>query len=595
MGLIDRLRTTAIDIQGNIRVFSHIPQLLPQGHWNSARLMEGYAKDIPHHLAIAYEQRRYTWREVNEISNQYADFFVKQGIGRGDVVAIVMDNRPEFLFAVTGLNKIRAVGALINHNLTGKALTHAINVGKPKAALVGTEHLADVMTVQADLTGITKDRTLWVQKDDTPDKVQTEGLRVVNEEIEACSRNRPYNLNRPDTADPMCYIYTSGTTGLPKAAIITNQRWLAASLLFGRGMGEATPADVVYMTLPLYHSTGMFAGWGSSLTSGATMALRRKFSASNFWKDVRDFDATIFIYIGELCRYLLNTPPQENERNHRLRLGIGNGLRPDIWEKFQNRFGIPLIREFYGATEGNAPLVNFQGRPGMIGRLRPGQLVLNCDQATGEVIRNAKGLCDPVGAGNKGLLVGAINPIMKFDGYVDQEATNKKILRDVLKKGDRYFNTGDLIELHEDRWASFADRVGDTFRWKGENVSTNEVAEILNGATGVLEANVYGVKVEGAEGRAGMASLNVSGDFNLESFAKYVNEKLANYQRTYFIRVQHDMQITSTFKHQKVEYRNEGYDPAKVTDPLYYLDNDKYVKIDAALFKKLSTGEIGPK
>ncbi len=595
MGFVESLRTNITDIKGNYRVFSRIPQFLPQGHWNSARFLEKHAREIPHHLALAYEQRRYTWREVNEISNQYADFFVKQGIGRGDVVSLVMDNRPEFVFVVSGLNKIRAIGALINHNLTGKALAHAINVAGSKAVMAGSEHIRAVVDVLPELESISKDRNLWVQKDDSPEKVQLDGLRVVNEEIERCSRSRPDGHQRPDTSEAMCYIYTSGTTGLPKAAIITNQRWILAATLFGRGMGEATPNDVIYMTLPMYHSTGMFAGWGSALTSGATMALRRKFSASNFWKDVREFDATIFIYIGELCRYLLNSPVQENERSHRLRLAIGNGLRPDIWEKFQARFGVPLIREFYGATEGNAPLVNFEGKPGMIGRLRPGQRILKCDQATGEVIRDSKGFCTALGPGNKGLLVAAINPVTKFDGYVDKEATNKKILRDVLKKGDQYFNTGDLVELHGGGWVSFADRVGDTFRWKGENVSTNEVAEILNGGKGVLESNVYGVKVTGAEGRAGMASLNINDEFDLGAFAKYVNEKLANYQRPYFIRLQRDMRITSTFKHQKVDYRDEGFDPAKVKNELYYLDNDKYVKIDAALFKKLNSGEIGPR
>lgn len=595
MGFMDNLRSTVQDLQGTLRVASRLPQLLPQGSWNSARLLEGYAKDIPHHLAIAYEQKRYTWREVNEQANQYADYFTKYGIGRGDAVALVMDNRPEFLFIISGLNKIRAIGALINHNLTGKALTHAINISKPKAVIVGSEHLRATLDVLPDLEGVSKDRNFWVQMDEGGGRADTDGLTIINEEVERCSRSRPLNLNPPKTAEPMCYIYTSGTTGLPKAAVITNQRWIVASTLFGRGMAEATPSDVIYMTLPMYHSTGMFAGWGTSLTTGATMALRRKFSASNFWKDVRDFDATVFVYIGELCRYLLNMPPQEGERNHRLRLCMGNGLRPDIWEKFQNRFGIPLIREFYGATEGNAPLVNFEGRPGMIGRLRPGQVVLKCDQATGEVIRNEKGMCTPVGPGNKGLLVAGINAVMKFDGYVDKQATEKKILRDVLKKGDMYFNTGDLVELHEGKWVSFADRVGDTFRWKGENVSTNEVAEILNGARGVLESNVYGVQVPGTDGRAGMASLNVNGEFDLGAFAQYVNSQLPNFQRPWFIRIQHDMRITSTFKHQKVDYRDEGYDPAKVKDPLYYLDGEKYVPIDAALYKRLAAGEIGPR
>ena len=323
--------------------------------------------------------------------------------------------------------------------------------------------------------------------------------------------------------------------------------------------------------------------------------MRRRFSASQFWDDVRKFDASLFVYIGELCRYLLNAPRSANERNHRLRLAVGNGLRGDIWEAFQRRFGVPLIREFYGATEGNAPLVNFEGRPGMIGRIKIGQVLVRCDEATGEIVRNAQGLCEEVGVGERGILLVHINPLFSFDGYLDKSATQKKIVTDVFRKGDRYFNSGDLLMQHEDAWVSFADRVGDTFRWKGENVSTNEVAEILNKAPGVLESNVYGVSVPGAEGKAGMASLHVNGGFDIDKLGGYVLENFPAYQRPYFIRIQSDMRITGTFKHLKVSYRNEAYDPRKSSDPLYFLDGDRYVRIDEPLYRRLSAGEIGPR
>jgi acyl-CoA synthetase (AMP-forming)/AMP-acid ligase II len=339
----------------------------------------------------------------------------------------------------------------------------------------------------------------------------------------------------------------------------------------------------------------MFGGLGAMLCTGAALALRRRFSASQFWDDVRKFDASVFVYIGELCRYLLNAPKNANERSHRLRLGVGNGLRGDIWEAFQRRFGVPLIREFYGATEGNAILVNFEGRPGMIGRLRVGQVAVRCDEATGEIIRNSEGFCDHVEDGQKGILLAHINPIFAFDGYLDKKASEKKIVTDVFRKGDRYFNSGDIVVRHADNWVAFADRVGDTYRWKGENVSTNEVAEVLNKAPGVLESNVYGVAVPGTEGKAGMASLNVNDTFNVDQLGRFVLDNFPVYQRPYFVRVQQDMRVTGTFKHQKVAYRDEGYDPRKVEDPLYFLDGDKYVRIDDKLYKRLAAAEIGPR
>ncbi len=592
MGALEQAKSTWVEVTCQWRMFKHAGRMIPGKPWSAARLLDERVAADPRGLAILYLDERYTWLDVDKRANQYASFFRGRGIGRGDVVALMMDNRPDYLFIVLGLNKLRAVSALINTNVTGAGLTHAINVAKPKAVLAGSEHTDSILEVLPTLEGV--HGRVWCHADELNANVPEPFERI--EALVTRERDMPITgVGTPDTAETMCYIYTSGTTGLPKAAIIANKRWLAAAYLFGGAIMNAQPRDIVYVALPFYHSSAMFAGLGSALVSGSAVAMRRKFSASQFWDDVRKFDASIFMYIGELCRYLLNTPKAAHERNHRLRLAVGNGLRPDIWPAFQNRFGIPLIREFYGATEGNAPIVNFEGRPGMVGRLKPGQIVVRCDEASGEIMRNAQGVCERVQVGDKGMLVAKINKLFSFDGYVDKSATQKKVLNDAFKPGDRHFNSGDLLQLHADGWVSFADRVGDTFRWKGENVSTNEVAEVLNGAQGVLESNVYGVAVTGAEGRAGMASIHVSGDMDLSTLGQYVCSKLPAYQRPYFLRVQHDMRITGTFKHQKVDYRDEGYDPAKVKDPLYFLDGERYVPIDADLYSRLTSGAVGPR
>jgi acyl-CoA synthetase (AMP-forming)/AMP-acid ligase II len=581
------MHPTLAQLGASLRIMRHASRLLPQSSWSSSRLLAMRASETPEHIGIAFEKQRLSWRELDARVNRVAHVLQRHGIGPGDAVAILMDNRPEFVVALTALNRLRAIGALINTNVTGRALVHAISVAKSRAVIVGAEHADKLSEVLPELEGISAEDVL----------LQPDGLEgASNDSLDALAEampDTPPRVSGQGRADePMAYIYTSGTTGLPKAAIISNQRWLLASLMFGRGIFEATPRDVIYVPLPLYHSNAMFAGWGASLNTGARMALRRRFSASAFWNDVRAFRATCVIYIGELCRYLMNQPERPDDGDHSLRVISGNGLRPDIWERFQKRFRIPLIREFYGATEGNAPMVNLVGRVGMVGRLAPGQIIVRCDPETGEVIRTPEGRCSEVQTGESGLLLGRINRLTRFDGYVDRAASDRKVIRDVLREGDRFFNTGDLLVLHPDRWVSFGDRVGDTFRWKGENVSTNEVAEILNDAPGVLETNVYGVRVPGADGRAGMASVVCTDGFSLEDFAAHVRAELPVYQRPYFLRLQKDMRITGTFKHQKVDYREEGYDPARVGDPLHFFDGDRYVPLDAALHARIQSGEV---
>ena len=581
------LRATWESLKAYGRIARAGRRLLPGSDWNAARLLSEQAARSPEADCLLFEGHRISYRDADRRVNQLAHEFEARGIGPGDKVALLMDNRPEFLLTLTAIGRLRGVGALINTNITGDGLVHALEIAGPSLAVVGAEHASKVTDVLPRLSHLTAETILV---DGEPNA--TAGFAALRDLADAREATSSSRWSAPVTREPMCFIYTSGTTGLPKAAIITNQRFMMASNMFGRAIFESTPGKVIYCALPLYHSNAMFGGWGAALNTGAALALRRKFSASAFWGDIRNVGATHFIYIGELCRYLLNQPAAATDGEHRLEIITGNGLRPDIWQEFQQRFRIPLIREFYGATEGNLPLVNYQGIPGMIGRLGPGQIVVRCDPVSGEIQRNDKGLCDVVRAGERGLALARINAISRFDGYVDEQATQKKILENVLEEGDRYFNTGDVFELHPDGWVAFADRIGDTFRWKGENVSTNEVAEALNGAPGVLESNVYGVEVPGADGRAGMASLVCDDDFDLEAFAERVRNALPGYQRPYFLRVQRNMRVTGTFKHQKVDYRSEGYDPERVGDPLYFLDGNHYIPLDTALHDRIVAGEI---
>jgi len=586
----ERVRTALVELRANVKVFRNIGKLLPFAAYNPARYAKHWADTTPNAQALRFEDQRYTWAELNAKANDYAAFFWREGVRAGDVVALMLTNRPAFVFAILGLNKLGAVAALINASLIETPLAHAIQIAEPKYVLAGAEVVGPLLRALPELDG-DGDR-LWVQAETAA--ADAHGQRVINDDLDPKVAWEAAALHQPRNSEVFCYIYTSGTTGLPKAAVITNQRMLAASTLFGEVMIESGPGECTYVSLPLYHSSAMYIGFGAALAMGGSIALARKFSASRFWKDVVDHEATAILYIGELCRYLLNQPPSEYEERHRVKVAVGNGLRPDIWVPFQERFDVPMVREFYGATEGNAPVLNFEGRPGMVGRLRRGQVIVRCDQATGDIIRNDDGFCDEVQPGEIGLMLGKINAMMKFDGYVDKRASEKKIERNVFEPGDRYFNTGDLIQLHPNGWLSFADRIGDTFRWKGENVSTNEVAEMLNGAAGVLEANVYGVKIPHADGRAGMAALATDAEFDIDAFARFVVDKLPKYQRPYFVRMlpAEAMRTTSTLKHQKVDYRREGFDPEVIDDPMYFLDGDRYVPVDIALYAMIASGEI---
>lgn len=583
MPFLTRLETRLAEARARLRVVPHLPATLPGVRSSGTQLLEKNAERFSDRPAILFEDERYSWGEFDGRANAYARFFAAHGVARGDSVALMMDNRPEYLFALMGLSKLSAVTACINTNLVGSTLAHAVRISKPKLVIEGIEHSGVVTRALAESGERLASFTV------SSDLSRTGSA---DDEIASMSTT-PVRIQPSKNTDPAMYLYTSGTTGLPKAALVTNQRFLLACFAFGKVLLEATSDDVTYVCLPLYHGTAQWGGLGGSLATGAAMALRRKFSASNFWSDAVRFGATRCLYVGELCRYLLQSPEGPHDRAHRVRIMTGNGLRPDVWTPFQERFGVPLIREFYGATEGNAPLFNVEGRPGMIGRLPSGQALVACDPDSGVPKRDQKGRCIEVTRpGETGLLVGRITFLRRFDGYVDGRATDAKILRDVFRHGDAWFNTGDLVTLHDDDWLSFADRVGDTFRWKGENVSTGEVSLVLNRAPGVLESNVYGVTVPGADGRAGMACMRVSESFDVGAFKAFVDRELPTYARPLFLRIEPQLRTTGTFKNQKAEYVAEGFDPAKVTEPLYALVEGRYVRIDGSVYERIKNGAL---
>lgn len=399
--------------------------------------------------------------------------------------------------------------------------------------------------------------------------------------------------------DKLFYIYTSGTTGLPKAANFSHQRFLATAGA-ATGMGGLRASDRIYIVLPLYHSAGGVMALGGALLAGATAVLARRFSATRFWEDCVRHQVSVFQYIGELCRYLLNSPPHRDEQRHRVRLCIGNGLRPEIWEAFQERFALPRILEFYGATEGNVSFINLDNRVGSVGRmpalLRRGAGIhlVRFDVDREDVVRGPDGFCIDCGVDEAGEAIGRISAAIRFEGYSDSAASEKKILRDVFKRGDAYFRTGDLLRRDDDDYFYFVDRIGDTFRWKGENVSTGEVSEAVSACPHVHEVNVYGVSVPGTDGRAGMASIVIDDEFDLTDFGDRIQSKLASYARPLFVRILPEIKITGTFKHRKVEAVQEGFDPGRVSDPLFFFDTKegRYVPLDPLMYQRILDGEL---
>ena len=524
--------------------------------------IEQWAGKEPNKKVLYFGDNFYTWKALNEECNKIANFFLKSGIKPGETIAIMMENSPQYLFVNGGINKIQGISSLINIHQRKKALIHAIKISEPKYFIVDGDCLSAFNDVFKDLN-FTMDEVLVLNNHNqkSHDFVDFKAL------LKPFSNQNPNTTFNSKLSDIGYYIFTSGTTGLPKATMLRNIRMgQFYSLVL-----QLTPDDIIYDPLPLYHSHSNGA-WRGVVYYGAALALRKRFSASEFWKDIAKFKATGTLYIGEIPRYLLNRPKSEYVNNNSLEKMMGLGLRKDIWEQFKSRFKINNILEFYSSTEGMATLVNFDEVPGMIGRMiLPRFKIAKIDQETGEFYKDKNGFYISCIPGEAGMLLARIEDESNLTLYKDKESSEKKVLRNVFEKNDAYFNTGDLIQLHEKQWVSFADRFGDTFRWKGENVSTLEVEMILNSYPEIEYCTVYGVEIPKHEGKAGMVAIKLkkADQFNLKKFANFTIENLPKYSIPIFLRVQDELEFTGTHKLRKVNLRKQGYDNSKISEPIY--------------------------
>jgi fatty-acyl-CoA synthase len=559
--------------------------------------IEDLAEKFGNSLALIGDAESLTYRELAERCNRYARWALEHRIVAGDVFCLLMGNCADYLAIWLGITRTGAIVALVNTHLVGDSLVHAIGVVAPKHVIVGAELVAAFTAVRDRLA---PEIQCWAHG------AGRHGLPRVDAVIEGISGDAVSSSHcpLPSITDRALYIYTSGTTGLPKAANVSHYRLMQWSYWFA-GLLNTRSTDKMYNCLPMYHSIGGVVAVGSTLVNGGSVLLRRGFSARKFWEDIATTDCTLFQYIGELCRFLVQSAPDPREAEHRIRLCCGNGLRGDIWEHFKERFRIPQILEFYAATEANFSLYNCEGKTGAIGRI-PAFLshrfqveLVKFDIEAGGPLRNESGFCQRCAVNEVGEAISKISgnrmdAAGRFEGYADKEATKLKILRNVFVSGDAWFRSGDLMRRDGAGFFYFVDRVGDTFRWKGENVSATEVAEIVSTFPGVTEAIVYGVTIPGAEGRAGMAAVVCNETFDLGAFEGYLAERLPEYARPVFLRISSKIETTATFKPKKQDLVRAGYDPTTTHETIYVRDRDRngFVRLDAALFECVQSGSV---
>ena len=561
-----------------------------------ADILEEQVEKTPNNIAIEFDNKKYTYREMDNEANKIANWAIGKGYKTGDVISLLMENKPEYIFTWFGLAKVGITIACLNNNIKSKSLAHCIKKSGSRSLIISSDLMENLASAQEHIDG---ELDVYTAGQDV------QGYESLEESLNENGAVRPNSSMRQDLSNSqsLFYIYTSGTTGMPKAANFSHQKFLVACGLQMFSL-EMKPTDKTYMVLPLYHATGGVVGVGSTFCVGGTIVLRKKFSAANFWEDCVKHDVTVITYIGELFRYLVATKESEYEKKHKIRGIYGNGLRPEVWKIVQERFGINHICEFYGASEGNVSLTNVDSKFGSIGRIPPylkGVLptkIVKFDVENEVVVRGEDGFCIECDDGEAGEAIGFIPNddkfTGKFEGYTDKEATKKKILEDVFEKGDRWFSTGDLLKKDNQGYYYFVDRIGDTFRWKSENVSTNEVSEAISAFKGIDEVNVYGVEIPNQDGRAGMASLVVNDDFNLEKLYEYLSEQLPVYSVPVFIRISPEIEKTGTFKYKKTDLVKDGYDPSKIQDPIYYASggDKRYINLDQDSFQKINTLEI---
>ena len=550
---------------------------------------------------IFFEDETWTYSEINNTANILAHKLIEDGISHGDKVILFMENRPSYVSTILALNKIGAIGVLINTSLKGEPLIHCINSSNSKKCIFGAELSESLEGVLSSINITAKSDIYWVQ--DLPNGNCPEWATDINKILDLSKTDNLSETNNVTAKDIAFYIFTSGTTGVPKAALFPNVKIVASSTNITRGGYRMNSEDCLYNCLPLYHSTGMMLGLCACIHVGASTFIKRKFSASSFWKEVKKYNTTAFIYVGELCRYLSLQDPVDEEKDNPITKMVGNGLRPDLWDCFRNRFCVERICEIYGASEGNGFFMNLLNKDQTIGMTNNKIELLEYDIGENKLKKDIDGNFIRVKENQPGLALVEIGPNAIFNGYTDKKASNEKIFRNVFNDGDSWFNTGDILKTMDVGFAlgrkhyQFVDRVGDTFRWKSENVSTNEVAEILNLFNQVNMANVYGVKIPKSEGRAGMVAFNCElKEFKWSDFSKFVAEKLPKYAQPVFIRIIKELETTGTFKLKKNDLREEAYHLDKIKGDQIYIKkpgNSSYEVLDKSYYDIIMSGEAG--
>ncbi len=588
MSVWDAIRREYIYLSSVLRTVLMIRRLKPEARRTIVDVVEGWAQKTPNAPALYYLDTVMSYAALDARANQYANWALTLGLKPGDPVALFMENRTDFVCAWLGLFKAGLCAALINTNQRGQALAHSIEIVGARHLIAGAELASCLPETESFFTVKPQ---FWIEGSDSD----------FDRALSATSASSPGCTPREHVRqkDRAFYIYTSGTTGLPKAANFSHMRMLFMMSGF-LGALQPKPGDRLYDALPLYHATGGVCAVGIALLSGASLIIKKRFSVSEFWSDIHKYDATMFVYIGEMCRYLLNAPEGPHEQDHHVRAITGNGLRPEVWPQFQKRFAIPRIVEFYGATEGNVSMLNYDGTVGAVGRV-PEYIehmlptrVVRFDVEKEIPVRGPNGLCIECEFNEVGEAIGGISTKAgrNFEGYTKAADTEKKILHDVFKKGDSWFRTGDLMRRDALGYFYFVDRIGDTYRWKGENVATSEVTQALSVIPGVREANVYGVKVPGMDGRAGMVALVVDGDFDVLALSPRL--RLPHYGKPVFLRLQPEIAVTGTFKQRKVELVKDGFDPSELPDPVYWLNpnTDRYENLTPAIYADIVADHV---
>ena len=596
VSLLKNTPTPLTFISGTGKALKSLGRQWLHGNINYAAFVEAAVDSYPDNVLIKYKENQITYRQFNESANQIAHYLKLQGFGFGNVIGLFMENRPEYLIYLTAISKIGATAALINNAQQGKVLIHSINLVTPKAIIVGSEVALPVDAIKSQL-----DSKIAVYEVPDPDtNTQVPNDRFIDISIEAinCSKENPPDTRHIDPDTPCLYIYTSGTTGLPKASIQRHKKLVSIAVTLGMLSGATNRKDTIYSTLPLYHATALYFSWLTVLANGASLAIRRKFSASEFWKDIIHYDASIFVYVGELCRYLLNQPESALDKQHAIRLITGNGMRPELWNSFKERFDIKEVREFYGSSEGNLACYNLFNQNKTMGMALGSYAIVKIDTETEEPLRDANGYLIKCDKKETGLLLGQITKLTPFDGYTDSSKNTSKIFHNAFKQGDAWFNTGDLVKPQGFRHLQFVDRLGDTFRWKGENVSTGEVEMIVNQFPQISESITYGVEIPDTNGRAGMTALLLEDgitDIDTTELYQYLKSQLPGYAVPIFLRTLTSVNATGTFKYQRSHLKQQSYHKAAfetARDRVYVVlpGTNEYIEADQQIIDKIDQG-----